>query len=113
MTAPDLLDILVARYPAMVAYQETEAGDWAVEITDPDMGERWHVGATTRQGITGAALAWERHRASVRNGPRRCKCGSLYGEHAWDAAGKRKGACPRGEGRYEPQALAALAGRPS
>jgi hypothetical protein len=116
MTAPlpDLLDAIVARYPGMVTYRETSAGNWAVDILDEELGERWHVGASTRRGIAEAAAAWERHRDGFLHGPRPCTCGRIYAMHLWDErSASKRGACPApaGDRRYQPQDLAVLAGR--
>lgn len=111
MTAPDLLDALAARYPAMLHVEAFEDGSYAIEISDPETNTGWVVSTASRHMAAGAAAAWERFRDALIHGPRPCTCGSLYTAHAWGSDAKRKGGCPEGGGRYEQAELDVLAGR--
>lgn len=110
MTArvPDLLDSVLAAFPGELAVRKRGNG-LVLEIRSPTLAGS--LFATHRADIQEIAVAYERMRHGQMYGPRRCTCGALYGQHLWDADGKRNSACPEGGGRYQPQDVAVTAGQ--
>lgn len=107
MTAPDLLDAIVARYPGELVLAE-KPGGWSLVIECPALGMNVGAHAVERGRLTAYAQHWERFRLAFLHGPQRCRCGALYSQHGWDErSARRRGACPAG-GLYEPQELAGL-----
>lgn len=109
MTAPvpDLLDSVLAAWPGELELREGRFDApvrYTLVINAPAIDMRGTVMASQRATIAAFALAWERMRQDMRNSPKRCACGLLYGEHAWDQkAASKRGACPDRPGRYEPE----------
>jgi len=96
---PDLLDSVIAAFPDELHLRPRGTG-WVLEITAPDLSGS--IFSSDRGLIEAFAVQYERMRNAQRNGPDRCACGLLYGQHEWDArSASKRGACPERPGRYE------------
>lgn len=101
---PDLLSIIVDRYPGEMVLVQAPAG-WKLIIESPALGMHVTAHALGRDRLGEYAAHWERFRLTFLHGPQRCACGELYSRHAWDATGKHRGECPDRVGRYQPAVL--------
>jgi hypothetical protein len=103
MSTPDILGSVLAAFPDELRLRPRGTG-FELEITARTLNGK--LFGSRREDFADIAMAYEGMRNRQRNGPQRCACGLLFGQHAWDQrAASKRGACPERPGRYEPEGV--------